>query len=49
MDERYKDKIRDLEETLVNEDLIPPPEDDGFYDEPSPFENSGMGEGDEYL
>jgi len=39
MDEKFKDKIRDLEETLVNEELIPAPQDDGFYDEPSPFEN----------
>ena len=44
MDERYKQKIRDLEETLVNEDLIPPPENNSFYNEPSLFEAMGMEE-----
>ena len=38
MDEKYKEKLRGLEETLVAEELIPPPEDDDdFYNEPSPF------------
>lgn len=39
MDEKYRGKLRSLEETLINEELMPAPaDDDSFYDEPSLFE-----------
>lgn len=40
MDSQYKNKIRSLEQTLIDEAIMPEPsEEDGFYEEASPLES----------